>query len=219
MPALVLLAASGLAREVVSAVEAAGEDEVVGFLDDQAELAGTTIAGRPVLGPVSDAATLRSVSFVVCAGRGRSRQAIVARLAALGVGPERYATVVDPTVRVPPGCSVGVGSVLLAQCVLTADVTLGQHVVAMPHVTLTHDDHVHDYATLCAGVTLGGSVRVGRAAYLGMGSSVRERVVVGDDATLGMGAVVLGDVPDGQTWAGCPARPLARSATAPLTTT
>ena len=76
----------------------------------------------------------------------------------------------------------------------------------MPSVTLTHDDEVRDFATLCATVTLGGGVVVGRGAYLGMSSSVRERVEIGEDSILGMGACLLEDLPSGQTWVGVPAR-------------
>ena len=88
---------------------------------------------------------------------------------------------------------------------LTASVTLGSHVVAMPGVTFTHDDVVADFATLAAGTSLGGGVRVGRGAYLGMNSSVREQTSIGSYATIGMGAAVLSDVPEGETWVGVPA--------------
>jgi sugar O-acyltransferase (sialic acid O-acetyltransferase NeuD family) len=147
----------------------------------------------------------RDSRVLVCAGSGRTRRSIVARLLELGIGPERYATVRHPTAAIPPACTIGTGSILLAHVTLTADVQLGRHVVAMPSVTLTHDDVVKDFATLCAGVSLGGGVRVGEAAYLGMNSSVREHLVVGHGSTLGMGAALITDLPDDETWVGVPA--------------
>lgn len=210
---LLLVAASGLAREVAESAAAAGR-EVVGLLDDDPAKQETSVSRWSVVGTVDDVVDFPDAAVVVCVGRGAGREQVVARLERLGVGVERYATVVDPSVRISPSVSVGVGSVLLAGVALTADVVVGRHVVVMPHVTLTHDDTLEDFATLAAGVALGGSVRVGRGAYLGMSSSVRERCAVGPGATVGMGAVVLEDVPAGTTVIGVPARPYepARSA-------
>ncbi|GHS87591.1 hypothetical protein AGMMS50218_09760 [Actinomycetota bacterium] len=215
---LLLVAASGLAREVLALVRAHGTHEVIGILDDSAELHGTAVDGAAVLGGLDAVTAYPDAQLLVCAGRGSARESIVTRLAGLGVGAGRYATVVHPGVEVHVGSSVGPGSVLLAGVVLTTAVTVGAHVVVMPNVTLTHDDVVQDYATLCAGVALGGSVVVGRGAYLGMNAGVRERVRVGDGATLGMGAALLTDLPAGETWAGVPAAPLGgsvRSASGP----
>jgi acyl-[acyl carrier protein]--UDP-N-acetylglucosamine O-acyltransferase len=80
----------------------------------------------------------------------------------------------------------------------------------MPNVTLTHDVVVEDFATLCAGVSLGGSVTVGSRAYVGMNASVRERLTVGADSVLGMGAALVSDLPAGETWVGVPAAGLSR---------
>jgi sugar O-acyltransferase (sialic acid O-acetyltransferase NeuD family) len=202
---LLLIAASGLARETAAVVARGSECELVGYLDDAPGLAGTTISSKPVLGGIGAIRQHPKARLLVCAGKGQTRRAIVARLRELGVTDDRFATLVAPDVHVPASCSIGPGSIVLSGTVMTADVSVGAHVVAMPGVVLTHDDVVGDYATLCAGVTLGGSVTVGEAAYLGMGALVRERLTVGAESILGMGSVLLHDLPRGEIWAGLPA--------------
>lgn len=217
MDHLIIVGAGGLAREVAEAVHAGRRYRIAGLVDDDVTLHGTTVAGRPVLGGIDEVYWDRSSYVVVCAGQGRTRRRLVQQLSAHDVGLSRFATVVHPSVDVPPSCFVGVGSVLLAQVALTADARIGRHVVAMPQATLTHDDTVGDFATLCAGVSLAGGVTVGDAAYLGANASVRQNLRVGAGSTLGMGAALLQDLPDGQTWAGVPARPLAHTSRASTT--
>jgi len=203
---LLLVAASGLAREVAEAARRAGR-EVLGAVDDDPSTWGTTRAGGlPVLGGIETLDAHRGADLVLCPGRGSARAALAARLRERGF--ERFATVVDPSCVAPQSCEVGAGSVLLAGTVLTASVRVGRHVVCMPQVVMTHDDVVGDHATLAAGVRLGGGVHVGDGAYLGMGSSVRENLSVGAGSILGMGSVLLEDLPDGATWVGVPARQL-----------
>jgi sugar O-acyltransferase (sialic acid O-acetyltransferase NeuD family) len=208
---LLLVAASGLARETVEAVRAARSYDPVGILDDDPRRWGTTAAGVPVRGPAEAAAEMPEAAILLCAGSGTARAAIAARLAAAGVGEHRYATVVHPAAVVPASTVIGAGTIVLAGAVLTADVTVGRHVVVMPNAVLTHDDELADYVTVCAAVALAGAVRVGTGAYLGAGSLVRERCTVGARAVLGMGAVAVRDVPAGEVWVGNPARPLVRA--------
>lgn len=211
MTGLLVVGAGGLAREVITSIRSTGAYDIVGVVDDNDALQGTALAGIPVVGSILDAAG-RDEQLLVCVGAGVARERIVRRLSLAGVGPHRFARHIDASVRVPPNCTVGDGSILLANVVLTSDVGVGSHVVAMPGVVLTHDNEVSHFATMAAGVLLGGGVRIGRAAYLGMGACVRQDVVVGDYATVGMGAVILHDVPARGTWAGVPARPLAEPA-------
>jgi len=205
---LVIVGAGGFARETVSAIEASGAWNLVGFLDDDPALTGTIRAGYPIIGPLDQVHALDGVQFVVGmanAGRPDIRRRIVTRL---GLPAERFATVVHPAAQVGAGCTIGAGTVLLAGTVLTADVTVGAHVAVMPHTVLTHDDVIEDYVTIAAGVRLGGSARIGTTAYLGSGALIRESVTIGAGALVGMGSVVLADVPPDQVWVGNPARHL-----------
>ncbi|TFD52123.1 acetyltransferase [Cryobacterium frigoriphilum] len=205
MVELLLVGASGLAREVLSVIRAAGAVDTVGMLDDSPQLWGTRLAGVPVLGSLATVAEHPDAQLVLCVGQGTARARIVERLADSGVTALRFARVVHRSVEVPDSCRIGPGSIVLAGTVLTADVIIGSHVVIMPHVTLTHGNRIDSFATLCAGVTLGGDVRVEAGAYLGMNSAVRQRVRIGAGAVIGMGAAVLHAVPAHETWLGVPA--------------
>ena len=210
MTDLVVVGASGLAREALAVVRDTGSHRPIGVLDDAVGRIAPTFDGLPVLGRIADLNQFPDVEVLVCVGSGAARERIVYWLDEIGVRGIRFATVVDPSVRNPAGCRIGLGSILLANVSITAAARIGEHVVMMPGVTVTHDDVIDDFATLTAGVSLGGGVHVARGAYLGMNAAVLPGVRVGRRAVVGMCAAVLGDVPDGETWAGVPARALGR---------
>ena len=216
MTELLLVGASGLAREVLTLLRNRPEYVLVGILDDLPGLQGSSVDGVPILGGLDQITRYPAARILICVGRGEARARISDRLAGLGVTDSRYARLVHHSVEVPDTCRIGVGSIVLAGVVLTADVVLGRHTVVMPTVTLTHGDRVDDFATLCAGVSLGGNVSVGAGAYLGMNAAVREGVRIGRGAVLGMGSAVLENLPDRETWVGVPARRLRAAADGPL---
>ncbi len=201
---LVIVGAGGFARETAAAATAAWR--VLGFVDDDPALHGTTRSGLPILGAVDSVKGMPDAAVVVCVGNPRDYRARHRIVQRLGLPEQRYATVVHPAAEIGAGSAVGPGSVLLAGVVLTADVTVGAHVAVMPQVVLTHDDRVGDYATIASGVRLGGGAVLETGAYVGAGALVREGVTVGAWSLVGMGSVVLRDIPPGQVWAGNPAR-------------
>lgn len=51
-----------------------------------------------------------------------------------------------------------------------------------------------------------GKVHIRKRAYLGMNVLVVKPVTIGEDAIVGAGSIVTKDIPDGEVWAGNPAR-------------
>lgn len=207
---LVLIGGGGLARETSAAIRAINGIvptwQVLGILDDDPMLHGTTSGGHEVLGPTEAVGLYPSALVVLCFAAAADRMARKRAVAALGVPAERYATIVHPAAALDTTTEIGAGSIILAGCVATADVTIGAHCVAMPNVTFTHDDVLADHVVCGAAATLAGRVQVGEGSYLGSGCLIREGCWIGAWATVGMGAVVLHDVPVGQVWVGVPAR-------------
>jgi sugar O-acyltransferase (sialic acid O-acetyltransferase NeuD family) len=216
---VLIVGAGGFGGETASllaALEEEGTYTAAGFADDSAELQGRSLAGVPILGPIEIARDLVTLGVVVTVGNPRRFDAKEAIVEHLDLDDDRYVTLIHPTASIGTQVSIGRGTVILAGCVVTQGVTIGRHVALMPNVVLTHDDDVGDFAILGAGVRLGGGVKVGRGAYIGSGASIRESTAIGPGAMIGMGAVVVDDVPQGEIWAGVPARQLrtARNASA-----
>jgi sugar O-acyltransferase (sialic acid O-acetyltransferase NeuD family) len=206
---LLIVGAGGFARETAEAIHAVNDVSptwrLLGFLDDNPMLHGSTVSGVPVLGPAVAVHEHPDARVLICIGRPGnyiSRRVVAERL---GLDEERYATIVHPTATVGRSSRIGRGSVLLAHVDVTADVEVGRFAAIMPQVVLTHDVRVADWATLAAAVRVGGGCEVGREAYVGSSSCLREGVQIGTRAMVGMGSVVVNDVPAERLWFGAPA--------------
>ena len=89
MSELLLIAASGLAREVLAMVRSSGPFDVIGILDDDEDKAGRVVDGAHVLGPIRDALKFPHALLLVCIGSGSGREGVVMRLRSLGLDEER----------------------------------------------------------------------------------------------------------------------------------
>jgi UDP-3-O-[3-hydroxymyristoyl] glucosamine N-acyltransferase len=73
---------------------------------------------------------------------------------------------------------------------------------------LGHGCFIGNDTLIVAGSVIGGSAVIGERCFIGMGALIKNKITIGNDVTIGAGAVVLKDVPDGETWVGNPARKL-----------
>jgi acetyltransferase EpsM len=175
--------------------------EVAGLLEprDRSRV-GQTIHGLPVSW-LDDSPPEAQEALV---GTGDpDRREVTERLIARGL---RLATLVHPAAHVAETATVGAGSLVAPGAVVGAATAIGDHVVVGRGSLIGHHTTISDFATLGPGSNVAGNARIGESAFLGMAAVVRDHVTVGDSAVVAMGAVVVGDVREGATVRGVPAR-------------
>jgi len=75
-------------------------------------------------------------------------------------------------------------------------------------VHIGHNAKIGKNVLIAAGAVVGGSAVIGEKVFIGCNAIIRQKVKIGAGAIIGAGAVVLNDVPEGQTWVGNPAKQL-----------
>jgi sugar O-acyltransferase (sialic acid O-acetyltransferase NeuD family) len=215
---LIIVGAGGSSREIAGAVEDLNRIvetwRLLGFLDDDPSKSGAIVDGYPVLGTTSAANRYPTCRFIVGIASARDpwrRKLVVERL---GLPRDRYATLVHPSASISRYASIGAGTAILQNVVITPDTTIGSHVIISQGVLMAHDQELADFVTIAPGAVVAGGVRLHQGVYVGAGSVIIQGVSVGEGALVGIGSVVTNHVPAGVTVLGNPARrlPLLRRA-------
>lgn len=106
-------------------------------------------------------------------------------------------TVIDPGVIIGDNVKIHCGCYISQNCVIEDNVFLG------PHVTILNDKFPPRYNS-----SDWQPVMVREGASIGGNVTILPGVVIGERCLIGGGSVVTKDVPDGEVWAGNPARKL-----------
>lgn len=212
MKKLILYPFNGAAREALGVVEAINRVEpvwdVIGFADDDPNRTGEALGTCPVLGTREVLAQYPEAGVLAVPGRPDDFWRRTKLIASLGVAPERFVSLVHPSVSVGPGCVLGPNTVLMAGVVLTASVTVGADVAVLPNTVLSHDVNVGAGSLVGAGVVVAGGVQIGERCYIGSGARILQDVIIGEETLVGLGSTILHSVPPRTVVAGNPARML-----------
>ena len=197
---LVIAGAGSLGRELANWAR----DDIgvrLAFMDDTMPNIDA-VDGIPMLGPISGAGLDPADGVIISVASPQAREIIAKRLTGAQI------PIYLDKLTVARGNRIGFGSILFPLAVISVGARIGRHCIINVHSSIGHDVRMGDYCTISSHVDICGHVKLGERVFMGSGSRILPGLCIGNDAVIGAGAVVMRDVPDGETWVGNPARKL-----------
>lgn len=189
-------------------LEELSDTQILGVIDDNADLHGTEYAGYPVLGgfealqKYDEKRGYKDYGLIVAIARNETRKKLHAKVSQLDCN---LITVIHPSAQIARDVTIGPGSMIMAAAVLNPGVVLGTGVVINTGSIIEHDCVIHDFVHVGPGVVFAGAVEVDEDSFIGIGARVLPSIRIGKGALVAAGSVVIRNVPDGKTVVGVPA--------------
>ncbi|MFN4975479.1 MAG: acetyltransferase [Bacteroidota bacterium] len=143
--------------------------------------------------------------MMVAVSNSRDRFSMVQRLPA----NTRFFSFIHPTTLVfSKNIHIGAGSFIGANCILTTDITLGDHALLNRGNQIGHDTNIGDFFSAMPGAIVSGNVTIGNRCFIGNNASINEKLVICDDVIIGSNAAVVKNLSRPGTYVGVPAKKL-----------
>lgn len=200
---LIIVGASGLAKEVKWIAEASAEFNVLGFLDDALKI-GSLFESKPILGTTDDFHKFPNAAFIIAIGNPRIRKHIFQK--AISQKIDHFVNIIHPKAIISDTTKIGRGNILFPGSILSSQTKVGDHNIINNNATIGHDSIIHNFVTIAPLAAVSGNVQLGDFVEIGTTASVKQGLRLSQGSMLGMGGVLLTDISNNQVFVGNPAK-------------
>lgn len=181
------------------------EWKVVGFINDFE----TEVNGYPVVGKIGDISTLLSTTdyFFIWAIHLVGRNYKTAEMfEAINIPDERLATIVHKSAFIGEGVYLGPGAFVMYNCYIGPYAHIGRCSLVMANCCIGHNTYIDDICHCSVGAIMTGYSKLDYCSDLAVGATIIAYKVVGKYSMIAANALGTHDVPEGEIWAGTPAK-------------
>lgn len=197
MNSFAIFGASGHGKVLAELAELNGYAAV--FYDDN-YVSIKNVHHWPVVGGLQDLIEANMPS-IVAVGDNHIRKRIFQKLEANGV---ELQTLIHPSACISQYALIGVGTAIMANCVVNPFATIGKACIINSSAIIEHDCKLSNYIHVSPNTALAGKVSIGELTWIGLGSSIKQCVAIGNECTIGAGSVVISNIPNNSLGYGVP---------------
>ena len=190
--AIIGSALAGGAVQIIDALSPSSIYKPVAIFDNDANHIGKCVSGVEVLASserVEDFWRRGHFDEIIIAVGGdlieRERQFLHFR--DLGIP---LANVIDETVRLGIGASIGAGNVLLSGVYIGPSVKVGDNCYVVSNTTINHDTSIGSSCYFSSGCVISGNVKIGNRVRFNVLSGAAAKVRVYDDQVIAAGSII-----------------------------
>lgn len=181
------------------------EWEVIGFINDFE----SEVDGYPVIGKTKDIRHLIETTdyYFIWAIHLVGRNYKTAKMfEAANIPDDRLATVVHKTAFIGKGVVLKPGAFIMYNSYIGPNAHIGKCSLVMANCSIGHDTYIDDICHCSVGAIMTGYSRLEYCSDLAVGSTIIAYKVVGKYSMVAANALGTHDVPEGEVWAGTPAK-------------
>jgi len=180
---------------------------IIGALDDNSELHGTTIQGIPVLGGLNFARSLEDVYFVFAISSYRIRIKRIEIFEKLSISRDRFITLIHPLADISTTAKIGRGCTIYSGAVIGAKAEIGDFSVIYNLTFISPYAQIMEFAMVAALAFVGAHAKLGVGAFIAGKAAVAAHCCFGAGAMLAFGSVAYHSATAGTVMKGNPAIP------------
>jgi sugar O-acyltransferase (sialic acid O-acetyltransferase NeuD family) len=189
-----LIGAGGFAREIKAHI---GDPTIKCFIDDL-----FWKENNEFIFPLSQF-NPNEYEVIVAIGDPKNRYDVVQRLPK----ETQYFSFIHPSAQILGNdIKIGKGSIICAGCILTTNITIGNHAHLNLQTTIGHDCEIGNYFTTAPGAKISGNCKIYDCVYIGTNASIKQKISIHSFATVGLNAGVVKSIEDSGTYVGTPAK-------------
>jgi sugar O-acyltransferase (sialic acid O-acetyltransferase NeuD family) len=204
MKNIIIVGAGGFGLEVFWLATELGYN-ILGFLDDSEEKKSFVWRNKKVLGKIDDWKNYPDSYFTIAIGSPRVRKLIYEKMTNRTSKP-KFATLIEPSVKIGPNNKIGEGAIICAGTVITAEISLGKQCIINLNSTIGHETSMGDFVTIAPLVAISGCVKINNLVEIGTSAAIKPGLELGEASILGMGGILTKNMPPNSVYVGNPAK-------------